>query len=84
MFGGIGFLLNGNMACGVHDQELIVRVGPEHSAEALAQPYTRLFDMTGRPMSGWIVVDPPGCRSQEDLQAWLNQGIEFARTLPPK
>jgi TfoX/Sxy family transcriptional regulator of competence genes len=84
MFGGVGFLLNGNMACGVHDQELIVRVGPERSAAALAQPHTRLFDMTGRPMSGWIVVDPPGCQSQADLQAWLSQGIEFARTLPPK
>jgi TfoX/Sxy family transcriptional regulator of competence genes len=84
MFGGIGFLLNGNMACGVHDQALIVRIGPERSAEALTRPYTRLFDMTGRPMSGWIVVDPPGCQSQADLQGWLNQGIEFARTLPPK
>ncbi|MDD5371469.1 MAG: TfoX/Sxy family protein, partial [Anaerolineaceae bacterium] len=84
MFGGVAFLLNGNMACGVQGDVLIVRVGPEGYADAIAQPYTRPFDMTGRPMSGWIVVDPPGYRTQEDLRAWLQKGIGFALSLPQK
>ena len=56
MFGGIGFLVHGNMACGVNGDELIVRVGPEGYQEALARPHARPFDMTGRPMKGWVWV----------------------------
>jgi hypothetical protein len=56
MFGGVSFLVKGNMACGVHKNSLIVRVGPEKHAWSLARPHTRPFDMTGRPLSGWIVV----------------------------
>ena len=84
MFGGTGFLVNGNMACGVHKDGLIVRVGPEKHAWALAQAHTRPFDMTGRPMSGWIVVDPPGCASESALQVWVDLGLAFARSLPEK
>ena len=55
MFGGIGFLVNGNMACGVHGQDLIVRLGTADYEAALKKPHVKVFDMTGRPMSGWIV-----------------------------
>lgn len=84
MFGGVGFLVRGNMACGVHKGGLIVRVGPEKYEALLAQPLTRPFDMTGRQMAGWIVVDPPGFDRQEDLHNWVWQGVEYARTLPVK
>jgi len=84
MFGGIGFLLHGNMACGVHGNNLIVRVGAEHYSQALAQPHARPFDLTGRPMQGWVMVAPAGVVSDSDLQAWLDQGVAFAATLPGK
>src|SRR5439155_17714296 len=58
MFGGIAFLLNGNMCCGVHRTEMIVRLAPEATDQALTDRHTRLFDLTGRPMKGWVLVDP--------------------------
>jgi TfoX/Sxy family transcriptional regulator of competence genes len=84
MFGGIGFLLDGNMACGVHGDDLIVRVGPARNQDALAQRHARVFDMTGRPMVGWVEVDPAGVASAADLRRWVMLGVEHARTLPPK
>ena len=84
MFGGVGFLVNGNMACGVHKNNMIVRVGPEKHAWALAQPHTRPFDMTGRSMSGWVEVEPPGCATEKALKAWVNLGLAFAVSLPAK
>ena len=84
MFGGIGFLVNGNMACGVHKDGLIVRVGAGKYDWALSQPHTRPFDMTGRPMTGWVMVDPPGCATESALQAWLDLGLAFAQSLPGK
>ncbi len=84
MFGGVGFLINGNLACGVNKNDLIVRVGPEKSGQALRQNHTHIFDMTGRPMVGWIVVEPAGFGSDEDLLGWIQQGIDFALTLPKK
>ena len=84
MFGGVGFLVNGNMACGVHKDDLIVRVGPADYAEALSHAHTRPFDMTGRPMAGWIMVAPQGCATESELQAWVGQGLAFARSLPAK
>jgi hypothetical protein len=84
MFGGIGYLLNGNMACGVHGDGLIVRVGTEQSAAALSRPHTRVFDLTGKAMAGWLVVDPPGCASDANLRTWIDIGVKYALTLPPK
>ena len=84
MFGGIGFHVNGNMACGVYKDALIVRVGPEGYEEALARPHARPFDITGRPMKGWVMVDRDGYRSEEALREWVRQGVDFALTLPPK
>jgi len=84
MFGGVGYMVRGNMACGVNKEDLIVRVGPDRYEGALAQPRTREFDMTGRPMKGWVVVEPEGCESDEALESWVQQGVEFALSLPPK
>jgi TfoX/Sxy family transcriptional regulator of competence genes len=84
MFGGIGFMVQGNMACGVNKDDLIVRVGAERYEEALASPHTRPFDMTGRPMKGWVMVSANGYESDDALKDWVQQGVEFALTLPPK
>jgi len=84
MFGGVGFLLRGNMACGVHGNDLIVRVGRERYEEALARPHARVFDMTGRPMVGWVQVAPPGFASAAGLWDWMALGLEFVKTLPAK
>jgi len=84
MFGGVGFMVNGNMACGVHQNNMIVRVGPANYTAALSRPHTRVFDMTGHPMTGWVMVEPEGCASESDLQAWVEQGLSFARSLPGK
>jgi TfoX/Sxy family transcriptional regulator of competence genes len=84
MFGGVGFLVNGNMACGVHKDELIVRVGLQNYTAALARPHAHPFDMTGRPMAGWIMVRPAGCATETALKDWLEQGMTFAHSLPEK
>jgi TfoX/Sxy family transcriptional regulator of competence genes len=84
MFGGIGFIIHGNMACGVHGEDLIVRTGPDNYQAALTQPHTRPFDMTGKPMAGWILVDPKGYAVESDLRRWVRQGVKFAQSLPPK
>ena len=84
MFGGLAFLLDGNMAVGLSGNELMVRVGPDASEDALARPHTRPFDMTGRPMKGWILVAPEGVAEERDLATWVARGVDFARSLPPK
>jgi len=84
MFGGIGYLVNGNMACGVSQNALIVRLSVEDYPVALQKPFTRKFDMTGREMRGWILVDPPGLEEDIDLQTWVLTGIRYAASLPPK
>lgn len=84
MFGGIGFMVNGNMACGVNKEEMIVRVGPENYDQALKKPHTRVFDFTGRPMKGWVVIAPEGYESDVDLKYWVEQGVSFAQSLPEK
>jgi TfoX/Sxy family transcriptional regulator of competence genes len=84
MFGGTGFLVQGNMACGVHGNDMIVRVGPALYEEALGRPQVRVFDMTGRPMSGWVVVASDAVANDDDLRAWVEQGVAFALSLPAK
>ncbi|MCA9922619.1 MAG: TfoX/Sxy family protein [Anaerolineales bacterium] len=84
MFGGVGFILHGNMACGIHKDSLVVRIGPEKYADVVMQPQIRPFDITGRPMKGWILVDQAGVIEDADLQHWVEQGLSFAGTLPPK
>jgi len=84
MFGGVGFMLHGNMACGVIEEDLIVRVGPEGYEGALAEPHVRPFDMTGRPMMGWVVVGAKGYEADADLEAWIEEGARYASSLTPK
>lgn len=84
MFGGIGYLLNGNMALGVHKDNLIVRVGHQGFEEKMAMPHTVPFDLTGRAMGGWLMVEPAGVAQDEDLKYWIAQGLDFAESLPPK
>ena len=84
MFGGIGFMLRGNLACGVLKDELIVRVGPAAYAEAIQRPHTRLLDISGKPMQGWVMVKPGGYKSGAALRGWVRQGVTFALSLPPK
>jgi TfoX/Sxy family transcriptional regulator of competence genes len=85
MFGGLAFLVGGNMAVGISNTaELMVRVGPDATDDALSRPHARLFDMSGRPMKGWILVAPEGFRTKRQLGAWVDRGMRFARTLPAK
>jgi hypothetical protein len=84
MFGGIAFLHGGNMAVGVTGDDLMVRVGPDATDRALVRPGTRIFDMTGRPMCGWIVVTGEAVAEDEELDAWVDEGHAFAASLPPK
>ncbi|MGW1613289.1 TfoX/Sxy family protein [Streptomyces sp. NPDC002285] len=84
MFGGLAFLCRGNMAVGVTGDDLMVRVGPEATDAALARPGARIFDMTGRPMRGWVVVEGTAVAEDEALGAWVDEGRAFAAGLPPK
>ena len=84
MFGGVGFMLKGNMACGVNGDNLIVRVGKENYEQALQEPFVVEFDMTGRPMTGWVSVLPQGLEADDALTDWIRQGLIFALSLPPK
>lgn len=84
MFGGLSFLLHGNMSCGVIGDELIVRVGSDADVEALEKPFARPFDFTGKPMKGWITVASEGVESDEALADWVAMGVGFAATLPEK
>lgn len=84
MFGGIGFLLNGNMLVGVWKDNLIVRVGRDAYESALTEPCVLEFDITGRSMKGWVMVEPEGVDEDEDLKKWIECGLNFVGTLPAK
>ncbi len=84
MFGGIAFLLNGNMCVGVHKSELIVRLAPEETDAALARAHTRRFDLTGRPMKGWILVEQAGLKTEAKLSKWVQVAAKYAGSLPTK
>ncbi len=84
MFGGLCFLISGNMCCGVVRDEIMVRVGPDAYEESLARPHAREMDFTGRAMKGMVYVGTDGIESDEDLEAWLGRGTAFAGSLPAK
>lgn len=84
MFGGLAFMLGGNMCCGVLGEELMVRLGPEEAEAALAEPHTREMDFTGRPTKGMLFVTPEGLRADEGLAGWVDAAADFALSLPPK
>ena len=84
MFGGLAFLLGGNMCVGVVGDDLLVRVGPHAYDEALCEPHARKMDFTGRPMKGLLFVAADGLESDADLHRWVARGVRFAGALPPK
>src|SRR5229473_197102 len=76
MFGGIGFLLNGNMLVGVWKDSLIVRLGPEYGDEALLEPHVKEFDITGKAMKGWVLVKPEGVENDDQLKGWIQRAVK--------
>jgi hypothetical protein len=84
MFGGVGFMLHGNMCVGIWQTSLILRLGVEQAAMALKEPYVVEFDPTGRPMKGWVMVEAEGIETDEQLGYWIEQAVEFVETLPRK
>ncbi len=84
MFGGIAFLVGGNMCFGIYRDNLIVRVGPDRYEESLSLPHTGPMDITGRPMKGWVMVDAEGINTHAALQQWIEGGLAFAAAPPDK
>jgi len=84
MFGGLGWMMQGNMCCGVIDDRLIARVGAEAYDNALKDPHASEFDYTGRAMTGWVFVDHAGLGSEVELEMWLQRCVRFARSLQSK
>ena len=84
MFGGLAFLVGGNMSVGVHGDALIVRVDPSDTQKALAERGVRVFDLTGRPMKGWLLVSKEVLGSDHALAAWVGRSVSYARSLPAK
>ena len=84
MFGGIAFMVSGNMTVGVNQDDLIVRVGLENYETTLGKSAVDLFQPTGKPMAGWITVAPDGYQTDENLKYWIKMALEFVKTLPAK
>lgn len=84
MFGGIAFMVAGNMAVGIVGEDLMVRLDRDDAERAVAEPHVRPMDFTGRPMKNMVFVDPRGAASDEHLAAWVDAGADFAASLPPK
>ncbi|UCE98303.1 MAG: TfoX/Sxy family protein [Dehalococcoidia bacterium] len=84
MFGGVGYLLNGNMCFGIYKEYLIIRTSKEKSAELLENEYISPFDITGRPMKGWVMVSPDYVETEDQLFNMLDLGVIFTKTLPKK
>ncbi|HEY1065551.1 MAG TPA: TfoX/Sxy family protein [Pirellulales bacterium] len=84
MFGGLVFMLHGNMVCGVAQDDLMVRLGKEGVAAALHEPHARAWDLSSQPIGSFVLVSPAGYAADIDLHSWLDRGVAFALTLPPK
>ena len=84
MFGGICFLLHGNMLVGVWKDSLIARLGPDEGEAALREPHVRAFDITGRPMRNWVLVEPEGVEEDNELKDWIQRATKFVEMLPRK
>ena len=85
MFGGLAFLIGGNMAVAASGQGgLMVRCDPEETDKLVSKPHARRFEMRGREMDGWLRVDPAAVDTEDDLQDWVSHGVAYARSLPPK
>jgi hypothetical protein len=83
-FGGLAFMVRGHMCCGVVGDTLMARVGPEHYDAALRRRYARVMDFTGRPMKGFVYVDPPGFEADDALSTWVEMCLDFVTSLAPK
>jgi TfoX/Sxy family transcriptional regulator of competence genes len=84
MFGGIAFLTNGNMCCGVLKNNLIIRTGPQNYEKTLKEPNVRPMDFTGRPLRGFVFVGPAGYQTEKDLTNWVKRAVDFTSSLPAK
>lgn len=84
MFGGLAFMVDGHMSCGIVKDTLMARVGPEQYREALDKPHAREMDFTGRSLKGFVYVAPEGFASDADLAEWVELSLRFVRSLPPK
>lgn len=84
MFGGICFLLHGNLLVGVWRDSLVARLGPDEGEAALLEPHVRAFDITGRPMRNWVLVEPEGIEDDDQLKEWIDRAEAFVGTLPGK
>ena len=84
MFGGVGLLLHGNLLVGVWKDSLVARLGPEQAEAALRRPHVSEFDVTGRPMKGWVLIEPEGVDEDNQLKHWIEQAEDFVSTLPRK
>ena len=84
MFGGLCFTINSHMTCGIVEDRLMVRVGPKYYEEALQKKYVSVMDFSGKPMTGYVFVEPAGIKSDADLKRWTSLAIAFVSTLPPK
>ncbi len=84
MFGGMAFLLNGNMCCGVMKKDIVLRLGEDRASEALTEPHTREMDFTGKVIKTMVYVSPSGYRSEEQLRSWVGRALDYVKTLPAK
>src|SRR5439155_25091027 len=84
MFGGVGFLVNGNMLVGVWKESLIVRLDADQADEALKEPHVKPFDITGKPMKGWLLVAPEGQEGDEELADWIRRSVKLVGKFPAK
>ena len=84
MFGGIGYLINGNMCFGIYKEFLVLRTSPEKAEELMRSEYVTPFDITGKPMKGWVLVSPDALETDAQLEDMLRIGVSFAETLPKK
>ncbi|MGH3734190.1 MAG: TfoX/Sxy family protein [Micromonosporaceae bacterium] len=84
MFGGLAFLRDGNMAVAITKDSLMVRLGEADAEAALAEPGARVMEMGVRRMKGWVLVDPEGIGTDDDLLRWVGRGLDYAGSLPPK
>ena len=84
MFGGIAFLVNGNMCCGIWKDLLVIRLSVEDGMRELKKQHVRVMDITGRPMKGWLFVEPAGHEREKDLYSWIDKALQFASSLPSK
>jgi hypothetical protein len=84
MFGGISFLVGGNFACGVMNDDLLVRFDPASEDDLMARPHARPFEMGGRTSNGWLLVAPEGTKAKRDFERWVGVGVAYASSLPAK